>query len=117
MQIEGRLSLALSLNVQHHLAFLCELDGITDKVDDDLSETNRVAANAIRQIGLNVTAQLQIFLVSARGKQAHCVFESVAEIEVRLVQFDLPCLNLREIEQVIDQREQGICGVLDRVQI
>src|SRR6516165_5444319 len=108
MQIEARLSLASSLNVQHHLAFVGELDGITNQVDDDLSETNRVTKDAIRQIDLNVAPQLQFFLVSAWGKQAHCVFESVTEIEVSLVEFELPCLDLGEIEQVIDQREQGI---------
>src|SRR5215467_11270304 len=99
MQIEGRLTLAFSLNVQHHFAFVGKLDGITDKVDDDLSETNRVAEDAIRQIDLNMAPQLQFFLVSARGKQAHGVFESVTEIEVSLVEFELPCLDLREIEQ------------------
>src|SRR6516225_1498630 len=117
MQIEGRVTLASSLNVQHHFAFVGKLDGITDKVDDDLSETNRVAKDAIRQIDLNVAPQLQFFLVSPRGKQTHCVFESVTEIEVSLVEFELPCLDLREIEQVIDQREQGIRGVLNRAQV
>src|SRR6516162_11129370 len=108
MQIECRLPpLALSLNVQHHFAFVGELDGITDKVDDDLLETNRVAEDTIRQIGLNVAPQLQLFLVSARGEQTHCVFEGITEIKVSLVEFELPSLDLREIEQVIDQREQG----------
>src|SRR5215471_7555658 len=117
MQIECRLTLALSLNVQHHFAFVGKLDGITDKVDDDLLETNRVAEDTIGQIGLNVAPQLQFFLVSARGKQTHCVFEGVTELEVSLVEFELPSLDLREIEQVIDQREQGIRGVLDHAQV
>src|SRR6516164_396193 len=117
MQVEGRFTLASSLNVQHHFAFVGELDGITDKVDDDLSETNRVAEDAIRQVNLNVAPQLQVFLVSARGKQAHRVFKRVTEIEVSLVEFELPCLDLREIEQVINQREQGIRGILDRTQV
>src|SRR5215471_4225814 len=117
MQIEDRLTLTLSLNVQHHFAFVSELDGITHKVDDDLSQSNRVAEDAIRQIGLNVAAQFQFFLMSARGKQAYCVLEGVAEIEVSLVEFELPCLDLREIKQIIDQREQGIRGILDRAQV
>src|SRR5215470_11208810 len=117
MQIEDRLTLTLSLNVQHHFALVSELDGITHKVDDDLSQTNRVAEDAIRQIGLNVAAQLQLFLMSARGKQAYSVLEGVAEIEVSLVEFELPCLDLREIEQVIDQREQGIGRILDRAKV
>src|SRR5215469_1367811 len=97
MQIEGRLTLALPLNVQHHLTFVSELDGIPHKVDDDLSQTNRIAHDAFRQISLNVTAQFQIFLMSARGKQPYCVFETVAEIEISLVEIELPCFDLREI--------------------
>src|SRR5215475_15355216 len=99
MQIEDRLTLTLSLNVQHHFAFVSELDRITHKIDDDLSQTNRVAEDAIRQIGLNVAAQFQFFLMSARSKQAHCIFESVAEIEVSRIQLELPCFDFREIEQ------------------
>src|SRR5215469_16357223 len=117
MQIEGRLTLALSLNVQHHFAFVGKLDGIPDKVDDDLSETNRVAEDAIRQIDLYMAPQLQFFLVSTRGKKSYCVFEDVTETEVSLVEFKLPGLDLRKIEQVIDQREQGVRGILDRAQI
>src|SRR5215469_14516085 len=108
MQIENRLTLAFSLNVQHHFAFVGKLDGIAHKVDDDLPETKRIAEDTIRQIGLNVAAQLQFFLVSARGKQAHGVFKGVTEIEISFVEFELSCLDLREIEQVVDQREQGI---------
>ena len=77
--------MALPLNVQHYFAFVGELDGITYKVDDDLSETNRIAEDAIRQVDLNVAPQFQFFLVSARGKQAHCVFENVTKIEVSFV--------------------------------
>src|SRR5215469_2699646 len=117
MQIDGRLTLALTLNVQHHLTFVGELDGITHKVDDDLSQTNRVAEDTIRQISLNMAAQFQFFLMCARGKQAHCVFEGVAETEVSLIEIELPCFDLREIEQVIDQGEQGIGGILDRAQV
>src|SRR6516165_5036806 len=102
MQIDGRLTLALSLNVQHHLTFVGELDGITHKVDNDLSQTNRVAEDAIRQISLNMAAQFQFFLMSARGKQANRVLKGVAEIKVSCIEFELSCLDLREIEQVID---------------
>src|SRR5215469_241793 len=98
MQTNGRFTLALSLNVQHHLTFVSELDDVTHKVDDDLSQTNRVAEDAIRQISLNVAAQFQFLLMSARGKQAHCVFEGVAKTEVSLIEIELPCFDLREIE-------------------
>src|SRR6185369_15762496 len=96
-----------------HLPFIRELDGVADKVDDDLSETNWVSKDAIRQVSLNVTSQLQFFVVGTWGQQAHCVFEGVAEIEVSLVEFELSRFDLREIKQIIDQREQGICGILD----
>src|SRR5215831_1297631 len=117
MQIEDRVTLTLSLDVQHNFAFVSELDGIAYKVDNNLSQTNRIAEDAIRQIGLNVATQFQLFLMSARGKQAHSVLEGVAEIEVSLVEFELPCLDFREIEQVIDQREQGIRRILDHAQV
>src|SRR6516164_5329151 len=99
MQIERRLTLALSLNVQHHFAFVGELNGITDEVDDDLTKANRVTEDAIRQVYLNVTAQLQLFLMSARGEQAHGVLEGVTKIKVSLIELELPCLDLGEIEQ------------------
>src|SRR5215468_10596602 len=117
MQIEDRLTLTLSLDVQHHFALVRELDGITHKVDDDLPQTNRVAEDAIRQIGLNVAAEFQFLLMSARGKQAYCVLQGVAEVKVSLVEFELARLDLREIEQVIDQRQQRIGRILDRAQV
>src|SRR5215467_59028 len=117
MQIEGRLALALSLDVQHYFAFVGGLRVINDKVDDDLSETNRIAEDASRQIALNVASHFEFFLVSTWGKQAHRVFEGVTKIELSLVEFELSRLDFRKIEQVIDQREQGIRGILDRAQV
>src|SRR5579872_5079562 len=117
MQSEVRLTLYLPFNVQHHFAFVGELDGVADKVDDYLSEANRVAEDPIRQVGLNVTGQFQFFLVSTRGKQAHRVFEGVTQIEISFVEFELPSFDLREIKKVVDQREQSVRRIPDRAQV
>ena len=73
--------------------------------------------SGIRHVRQNAAGQLEPLLVGARGQQANGVFDDVADAERDAVERQLARLDFREVEDVVDQRQQRLARVLDRAQV
>ena len=105
------------LDAHHDFAALGELHRIADQVDDDLAETQGVADQRAGQLGWNLAAQLEPLGMGADGEWPQRVDETVAQIEVGRRELELACLDLGEVEDVIDHAEQRIGRVFDHVEV
>jgi len=92
---------------QSNLAFLGELDGIANEIDDDLAQALAVPQHARVKIGRNIADQLQTFAVRTLGEGIDRILDDFAHAERFRVQLQLTRFDLREIQDVVDDVEQG----------
>src|SRR5205823_15108511 len=94
-----------------------ELDCVADKVGQDLRKAQRVALDVSRQVGRDAARKLKALAMGALGQQLDDVFDRAAQIHIDLLEFKLSSLDPREVQKVVDDREQVLAGALDRLGI
>src|SRR5262249_28545919 len=96
------------------LARVGELDRVADQVRHHLTETAGIAAEKDRKLRWNIEDQLEALLGGARAEEIEQVFELGPQIEVEGLELDLVRFDLREIEDVVDDREQAVAARSNR---
>ena len=107
----------LDVRPHHHLASLRELDGVADQVEEQLPQPSRIADQPLRHRAADRQRQLQSLLMGARAQRAHSVPDRAARIERHALERQLAGLDLREVEDVVDQSQQRARRVARRRQV
>ena len=96
-----------------HLALLGELQGVGDQVVEDLAHPHPVAEidPAGRRLDGEVKAQVLLFGDPAEG--AVGAAGQFGRVEGRGLQLQLPGFDLRQVEHVVENGQQGLAGLLD----
>jgi hypothetical protein len=68
VQLNAILGAVLACQIEDDLAFVGELDGVADEVDDHLAETARVALELVGNFGGDTAGQLEALVVSTKGE-------------------------------------------------
>jgi hypothetical protein len=110
-------SLRLRQDLHHDLAAHRELDGIADQVDQDLAQTRGVAQQGVRHIVGDMAGELEPFLAGPEAEGLHRVVQRVAQAELDRFEVQLARLDLGEVEDVIEQGQQGARRALHHVQV
>lgn len=92
------------------LAGFGEFEGIAEEVGEDLAESSGVAEEAIREIGLWGDDEFEVFMSSLGGEHPADLVEEGAEAERGILEFDAAGLNFGEVEDIIDEAEEGFGG-------
>ena len=100
---------------QLDLAVLRELEGVGQQVERDLADAARIADEPDRQVGIDRVHELQSLLRRHRRHQVEGALDRAPQLERLVVQLDLAGLDLGEVEDVVDDREQGVGRRLDRL--
>ncbi len=90
-----------------------ELDGVADQVGEHLAQPAGVADQAQRQVGGEAADQLQALGLGARREQLDDVAHRQLDVEGDRLEGQLAGLDLGEVEDVVDHRQQGVAGMLD----
>ena len=98
-------------------ALMGELDGIADQVGEDLLEPHGVAAQAQRGVTVDDAHQLQALVMGAGGEHGQSVIDQVAQVEREVFQNQLAGLDLGEVQDLVDDRQQVVGGFLDGRQV
>ena len=96
-----------------HLAGLGELDGVVGVVDQDLPQAQRIADEVLRHVRGHVKKQFQPLGLGFFPDQRGHVFEHSRQVEVGLFDGQLAGLNFREIQNIVDDAQQMLAGLLD----
>ena len=99
------------------LAGVGELDRVAEQVDEDLADAAWVAAHPHGHLRIDHDRKLEILLVRLGRDQLRRLLDHDAEVEVDHLDVDLARLDLREVEDVVDDREQRLRGLADRLRI
>lgn len=90
-----------------------EFQRITDEVQQRLPEPDRVAAEAAWNRTRHVAGEFKAFPLSRSGKEFHGVIHRVLKIKVQLFQLEFAGFDFGEVEDVIDDREERLAGLLN----
>ena len=93
---------------EHDLALGGELHRVRHQVDEHLPQPRRVAAQRGGEADVPVHEQLEVARLRGLGEQADDVLEQQAEVEVDGLELELARLDLREVEDVVDDPEQPV---------
>src|SRR6476620_4157971 len=86
-----------------------ELDGVREQVDDDLLDLALVGHPFAQRV-VHFQSEAQVVPAGALAHQCQRVLEQLSEIEARQLQFHAAGLNLRQVEDVVDQCQQMVPG-------
>jgi hypothetical protein len=98
-------------------AFAGELDRVADQVGEDLLEPQRVADQRQRRVAVDQAHQFQLLGVGGRGEDGQGVLQQVAQVERDMVEHQLAGLDLREVEDLVDDPQQVVGGLFDGAQV
>ena len=96
----------LGAHTDGNLAMFCELDGVADQVDEHLAQPAEVSVQNPRNVGRYVVEQLQSFFIRPQCRRFEHGSQAFAKIKISKLKFDFAGLDLGEIENVVDYREQ-----------
>ncbi len=102
---------------QLHLAGGGELERVREEVDDDLADAPGIAEDARRQLVVHRVDQLDVVVGRRRGEQVERPLDRAPEVHRLGVQLDLAGLDLGEVEDVVDDRQQRVARGLDRLRV
>ena len=96
---------------QRHLPGLGELDGVADEVEEDLAEPRRVAAERHRR---HVVGEVELDALARGLRPEHRLEarEQVAKLEVGALDLARARLDLREVEDVVQDVHQRLARVV-----
>src|SRR6185312_2283874 len=112
-QLHGFRADLVGADVDHDLAALGELDGVADQVGQHLAQAAGIAGEAARQVRRDVGAEAQALLLGHLVEEVLDLFDDVAGVEGHHLQLDLAGLDLREIQDVVDDAEQRLGRAVD----
>jgi hypothetical protein len=96
-----------------HFAAIGELHRVGEHVEQDLAQARDVALTARARRPRRV-GRVEVLLGGARGHEVERRFHAVAQVEGLRLDVHAPGLDLREVEDVVDDGEQRVARVADR---
>ncbi len=107
----------LATDLQHDLAAVSELRGISNQVYHHLRQARWIAQQHVGNIRMDPTGQLDPFSLGSNRQRLHRVANPGAQAEWQPVQIQLAGLDLREIQNVVDQCQQRLPRFPHHVQV
>ncbi|MNV25331.1 hypothetical protein D3C71_1164270 [compost metagenome] len=98
-------------------AFAGELDRVADQVGEDLLEPQRITHQRQRRVAVNQAHQFQLLGVGGRGEDGQGVLQQVAQVERNMVEHQFAGLDLREVEDLVNDPQQAVGGFFDGAQV
>ena len=99
---------------QEHAAFGRELDRVPQKVDENLADPGQVANHCLGNAGVQQIFQVDGLARCGGGDQVHCALDALADVERQRLELDGTGIDAREIEDLVDHRQEAVCAFVDR---
>ena len=116
-EMRDRVGLLARLDDDRDAAALGELDRVAGEVEQHLAQSRRVADDARRQALVDIAADFEPLGLGARAEQLDRLLDEGRERERPRRQIEPAGLDLGEIENLLDQRQQRLARGLHRLQV
>ncbi|GJE08233.1 hypothetical protein AOPFMNJM_3569 [Methylobacterium jeotgali] len=104
------------LDMQGHAALGRELHGVVEEIEQHLPHAVRVAQDPLRKRRIEPGADREAASRGATLDDRHRGVGEGGEVEGHRVEVELPGLDLGDVEDVVDDRQQGVAGGADQLQ-
>ena len=91
-----------------------ELHRVAEQVEHDLPQAGHVADDRRRDVAFEHVGRIEVLLDGARGDQVQRRLDAFAQVERLRLDVHAAGLDLREIEDVVDDGQQRVAGFADR---
>src|SRR3984885_15832729 len=98
------------MNLHDNLARVGELDCVAQQVDQNLSQSRGIADQRDCEAGRKTRYQLDTFGASFHRGQFHRLIHDVLKIELDALKIEMARLDLRQIEDIVDERQKAGAG-------
>ena len=105
----------LGVDANRNFAPLRELDRVADQVDEDLADPSGVAHEVVGDSWTNLIRQLERLGVGERRERLDRLRQGLAQGEGHRLQLESTRLDLREVEDVVDDGQQRLARAVDGV--
>ena len=92
----------------HHFPVGGELDGIADEVDENLPQARDIADEDFGDAVIHAVGKVEFLLRRLGRKQVQRFLEAGVQFERVMLQFEFARLDLREVEDVVDDGQQRV---------
>ena len=116
-QLRAVVAFVLEHGAYGDAAVVGELDGVAHQVGQHLFQALRVAHQLQRGVAVDQADQLQVLLVGGGGEDGQGVLDQLAQVERDVLQHQLAGLDLREVEDLVDDPQQAFGGLVDGAQV
>jgi hypothetical protein len=104
-------------NDHDQLAFVGKLQGVAYEVEENLAEPARIAVDTLGHFGVYEAGKFEVFLFGPGAEELQALIEGITKVEIEGFQFNLARLYFGEIEDFVEQIEEGLRRGLDGVGI
>src|ERR1700674_1784277 len=117
VEADGRVPLGRPfVDLDAHLAGVCELDRVAAEIDQDLVQRPAVGAG-LHGLLRGGHGELETFVASQGAETAHHLSGHLGAIQRQKVSFPLARLDLGEVQQIVDYRQQMAAARLHRLEL
>ena len=114
---ESRRALLTALNLHADAAPIGEFDRVAGEVGEHLAQAKAVCANETRRGGAERAGDFDAFALGARRKQFDHPLGEPAQVDRLDEEIEAPRLDLGQIEDFVDQRDQRASRAADRFDV
>ncbi|MCY1415247.1 hypothetical protein D9M71_307210 [compost metagenome] len=108
---------ALQGGDQQHLALVGLLEGVVQQVEQGLAQAAGVAADGARHLRLDEADQLDTQLLGTGAEDVETLLDQCVQVELHVVQLDLPGLQGGDVEDLVDQQQQLVARAVDGLHV
>ena len=103
------------LDVQRDLSAVGELEGVRQQVLQDLLQALHVGDHGLRQARVEADEEVDALRFGDVAEGALAVVLQIVEAQLAHVDDDGAGFDLRQVEDVVDERQQVVAGRMDRL--
>ncbi len=107
----GRRGVLVDRHRHHYLALFSELDGVAEQVGEDLAQAGHVSDDRLRRSRSDQVGQIQPLFARLRRQQVEGALDALAQVERLVLEIEPVGLDLGEIQDVVDDRQQRLGAV------
>src|ERR1700730_10379360 len=100
--------LALDFHLERYFSVIGKLDCVAKQIDDHLPKPAEIADQRFRHFWSHLTEKFQALFVRAYGNRSECCFQAISYPEIQSFEVNFPCLDLGEVENVVNHGQEGV---------
>ena len=102
-------------DLYHHLTSGSEFDAVAEQVHEHLSQAGDVSDHGLWNPIVHLVGEVQALLCRSGSQEIQGVLDAGAQLERLVLQFQLARLDLREVENVVNDSKEGVAAGINGV--